>query len=223
MQIRKAGWAALLAAAGVWLCLSAPVQAATARAKPGVANADKPIVLSKFSKRKSHAAKKARATQRRHAKTSSAKPASRKVAKTSDEDHAAARPAAALPPAVAEAHAEAPASRTFAEDEARNIAALDDTDVVSNVDGVQIAAAGQLNDMDRAAEAAPAPPAPAPAPAVEAPVSAPKMFTAVPATDTQTARPGESDPWSKTSLIGKIFIALGSLLTLASAARLLIA
>ena len=38
MQIRKAGWAALLAAAGVWLCLSAPVEAATSRAKPGIAN-----------------------------------------------------------------------------------------------------------------------------------------------------------------------------------------
>lgn len=220
MQIRKAGWAALLAAAGVWLCLSAPVEAATSRAKPGIANADKPIVLSKFSKRKSHAAKKPRAAQARHAKKSSAKQASRKTSKISGEARAAAKPAT-LPPAVAEAHAEVPASNTFAEDEARNIAALDDTDVVSEVNGVQIAAAGQLNEMDRAAEAAPAPPPPAPA--VEAPVSAPKMFTTIPAADKQAARPDESDPWSKTSLIGKIFIALGSLLTLASAARLLIA
>lgn len=221
MQIRKAGWAALFAAAGVWLCLSAPVQAATARAKPGVASADKPIVLSKFSKRKSHTAKKPRAAQARHAKKSSAKQASRKTAKTSDKARAVMKPAAALPPAVAEAHAEAPASSTFAEDEARNIAALDETDVVSNVDGVQIAAAGQLNDVDRAAEIVPPPPQPAPA--VEPPVSAPKMFTTIPAAEKQAARPDESDPWSKTSLIGKIFIALGSLLTLASAARLLIA
>jgi hypothetical protein len=217
MQIRKAGWAALFAAAGVWLCLSAPVEAATARAKPGVANAGKPIVLSKFSKRKSHAAKRAR-----HARKSAAKQASRKTSKTTDEARAVTtKPAAALPPAVAEAHAEAPAPSTFAEDEARNLAALDETDVVSNVDGVQIAAAGQLNEMDRAAEAVPAPPPPAPA--VEPPVSAPKMFTAIPAAEKQAARPDESDPWSKTSLIGKIFIALGSLLTLASAARLLIA
>lgn len=216
MQIRKAGWTALFAAAGVWLCLSAPVEAATARAKPGVANAGKPIVLSKFSKRKSHAAKTAR-----HARKSSAKQASRKTSKATDETRAAMKPAKALPPAVAEAHAEVPASNTFAEDEARNLAALDETDVVSNVDGVQIAAAGQLNEMDRAAEAVPAPPPPAPA--VEPPVSAPKMYTTIPAAEKQAARPDESDPWSKTSLIGKIFIALGSLLTLASAARLLIA
>jgi hypothetical protein len=216
MQIRKAGWTALFAAAGVWLCLSAPVEAATVRAKPGIANADKPIVLSKFSKRKSHAAKKAR-----HARKSSAKQASRKTSKATDETRAAMKPAAALPLAVADAHAEAPAPSAFAEDEARNLAALDETDVVSNVDGVQIAAAGQLNEMDRAAEAVPAPPPPAPA--VEPPVSAPKMFTAIPAAEKQAARPDDSDPWSKTSLIGKIFIALGSLLTLASAARLLIA
>lgn len=221
MQIRKAGWAALFAAAGVWLCLSAPAQAAAARAKPGVANADKPIVLSKFSKRKSHAAKKARAAQARHAKKSSVRRSSRKTSKPSDDAQAATKPAATLPPAVADAHAEAPAPSTFAEDEARNIAALDETDVVSNADGVQIAAAGQLNEMDRAAEIAPPPPQPAPA--VEPPVSAPKMFTAIPAAEKQAARPDESDPWSKTSLIGKIFIALGSLLTLASAARLLIA
>jgi len=221
MQIRKAGWAALLAAAGVWLCLAAPAEAATARTRPGVADAGKPIVLSKFSKRKSHAAKRSRAATARHAKKSSAKQASRKTTKTSGEARAVAKQAVALPPAVAEARAEVPASNVFAEDEARNLAALDDTDVVSNVDGVQIAAAGQLNDMDRTAEAGPAPPPPAPA--VEAPVLAPKMFTAIPAADRQAARPDESDPWSKTSLIGKIFIALGSLLTLASAARLLIA
>lgn len=221
MQIRKAGWAALLAAAGVWLCLSAPAEAATGRATPGVANADKPIVLSKFSKRKSHAAKRSRAASARHARRSSAKQASRKASKTSGEAHAVAQQAPALPPAVAEARAEVLASNTFAADEARNIAALDDTDVVSNVDGVQIAAAGPLNGMDRAAEAVPAPPPQAPA--VEAPVSAPKMFTAIPTVDRQAARPDESDPWSKTSLIGKIFIALGSLLTLVSAARLMIA
>ncbi len=219
MQIRKAGWAALLAAAGVWLCLAAPAEAATARTGPGVADAGKPIVLSKFSKRKSYAARRSRAAAARHAKKSSTKQASRKTTRTSGEVRAVAKQAAALPPAVAEARAEVPASNTFAEDEARNLAALDDTDVVSNVDGVQIAAAGQLNDMDRTAEAGPAPPPPA----VGASVPAPKMFTAIPAADRQAARPDESDPWSKTSLIGKIFIALGSLLTLASAARLLIA
>jgi len=33
----------------------------------------------------------------------------------------------------------------------------------------------------------------------------------------------QSNPWSNSSLIGKIFVAFGSLLTLASAARLMIA
>jgi len=75
-----------------------------------------------------------------------------------------------------------------------------------------LVAADQLNDVDRtlqesgstAATTASPPPAPAPA---------------QPAAATMT---GESTVWDQTSLIGKIFIGFGALLTMASAARMFI-
>jgi hypothetical protein len=88
---------------------------------------------------------------------------------------------------------------------------------------VEVAASDQLNDMDRdvanqpapAAEAAPTP-APA-APAVTAPVYRPASSEAQQVSTRQTGA------WDSASLIGKIFVAFGTMLTLASAARLIIA
>ena len=74
-----------------------------------------------------------------------------------------------------------------------------------------LAAADQLNDADRtlqegstAATSAAPPPAPTPAPVATASMT------------------GESSVWDQTSLIGKIFIGFGALLTMASAARMFI-
>ena len=74
-----------------------------------------------------------------------------------------------------------------------------------------IAVADQLNDADRtlqegssAATSTASPPAPAPAPVAT------------------TSMTGESTVWDQTSLIGKIFIGFGALLTMASAARMFI-
>ncbi len=55
------------------------------------------------------------------------------------------------------------------------------------------------------------------------PASNGKIVRAVSSSEKPVFKGDDSDPWSKTSLIGKIFIAFGSLLTLASAARLFIA
>jgi hypothetical protein len=81
----------------------------------------------------------------------------------------------------------------------------------------QIVAADQLNDLDRALveENKPAaqesPPPAATLAMVRAP-AAPVM-----------AKGDDSSTWDQTSLIGKIFIAFGALLTVASAARMFIA
>ncbi|HEX7791211.1 MAG TPA: hypothetical protein VF467_11895, partial [Afipia sp.] len=105
-------------------------------------------------------------------------------------------------------------------DQEKNIAALDSTDV-SIVDGVQIAASDQLNDVDRSlseSNAVVVDPAPAaPPPAVQSVKELP------PASAAPVFKGEASDTWSKTSLIGKMFVAFGSLLTLASAARLMFA
>src|SRR5579883_2939321 len=73
----------------------------------------------------------------------------------------------------------------------------------------QAAAPDQLNDSDRAVRDNAASPTSSEAPAAR---SAPVM-----------AASGEHSVWDETSLIGKIFIGFGALLTIASAARMFMA
>ena len=223
MQIRDKKLAALVVAGfGLWLCFSP-----SAQAEPGSVtakkSADAPIVLSKFNKHKIHASAKtkSRAAHVRHgAKLADA--ATRGKSTKSDE---ALKKLAALP-SVANARAELTAGnlQSPGDDDARNLAATDDNEIVT-MNGVQIAAADQLNDIDRAmaedktevkADDVPvASPSPAP--------SSGRIIKAVPSGDRHMLPSEPSNPWSNSSLIGKIFVAFGSLLTLASAARLMIA
>ena len=74
-------------------------------------------------------------------------------------------------------------------------------------DGTMLVAADQLNDVDRLLREGSA------APAVSAnPPAAPVAAVS-----------GEGSTWDKTSLIGKIFIGFGALLTMASAVRMFMA
>lgn len=237
MRIRNAGLAALVAAAGIWMSFSGdPVMAAKSTAKSTAKSATKsakaakatsanrPVALSKFKKQRV-TAKKSRSA--RYAKKSGSKVASKTIEapETWDDKPARSETKAAapqskteLPASVANARAQA-----LADDEARNYAALDSTDVVN---GMKLASADQANgsntipDNNAAVAQEATPPAASPPP-----TSAPgKILRPMPSGDRPVAKiADDSDPWSKTSLIGKIFIAFGSLLTLASAARLLIA
>jgi hypothetical protein len=72
----------------------------------------------------------------------------------------------------------------------------------------EVAAPDQLNDVDRSLSQETAP--------------APTLSMMVPQTPTYAASNVDST-WGRTSLIGKVFVALGGLLTLASAARMFIA
>lgn len=222
--------AALVAVAGIWMSFSGePAMAAKSTAKTAKAakatKADRPVVLSKFKKQRV-AGKKSKSA--RHAKRAGSKVASKTIAapETWDDKPARTETKAAtdqskteLPATVANARAQA-----LADDEARNLSALDSTDVV---DGMKLASADQVNTSDATPDnsAAAAQDAAVPAAAAAPPVSAPgKILRPMPSGDKPVAKAAnDSDPWSKTSLIGKIFIAFGSLLTLASAARLLIA
>jgi hypothetical protein len=223
MPMQDVRLVATITAVGILVCFSMPEPTAAAPAKP-MASPEKPIVLAKYSKRRAHTAKKTRSA--RYAKKSSPKLS----AKKSDESKATQKTAATskpeLPAAVANAHAEASKLRTLAEDEARNLAALDSTDVISNVDGVEIAASDQLNDVDRAltAQSTPALVSTAATPVAAEPIPTNKIIKAIPSGEKPTVKKADdSDPWSKSSLLGKFFIAFGGLLTLASAARILIA
>ncbi|MGL5166831.1 MAG: hypothetical protein ACRC9K_13185 [Afipia sp.] len=203
--------------------MSATKPTAKKDTKSSVAAADRPMVLSKFKKqRRAHATKKSRTAQARHLKRTASKVSSKAVAQKNTAKEAPADIAESeLPPEVANAHAQA-----LAEDQARNIAALDSTNV-STVNGILVAANDPQSDAqaptDNAVVAQDPAPATPPAAAPEPPAPSGKIIRATPSAEKQVVKSDESDPWSKTSLIGKIFIAFGSLLTLASAARLLIA
>ena len=200
--------------------MSAPKSTAKKETKASVAAADRPIVLSKFKKQKrATAAKKSRTVQVKHVKKFASKKMSRRVAEKAAVKEDAAETArltskSELPPEVANARAQA-----IADDQARNIAALDSAKV-STVNGVLVAANEQPADTSAPADNAVAAQEAAPPPP---PLPSNKIIRAMPSGDKPVVRNDDSDPWSKTSLIGKIFIAFGSLLTLASAARLIIA
>jgi hypothetical protein len=79
----------------------------------------------------------------------------------------------------------------------------------------QVVSADQLNDVDRALQETTRPAPSLAMAAAEAP--------APPAAPVTAASGNESSTWDQTSLIGKIFIGFGALLTMASAARMFMA
>ena len=135
-----------------------------------------------------------------------------------DNDAANSSAPSTIPPAVANANALASAD-TATSNAARAMSVRandilqsapdDPADARPSAD-TQVVSADQLNDVDRALQES-RPPALAMASA-DAPV-APVMASSS----------GESSTWDQTSLIGKIFIGFGALLTMASAARMFMA
>ena len=125
-----------------------------------------------------------------------------------------------MPPEVANANAQLAATDTPPAAAASamtgrandNVQAAADNTAAPNAES-QVVAADQINDIDRALQQDNAP--------------APKAVIA--ATDAQPrpapvmASSQQSSAWDQSSLIGKIFIGVGTLLTLASAARMFMA
>ena len=128
----------------------------------------------------------------------------------------------AMPASVADANAQVvaadtpvAAAATAMTDRANdNVqAAADNTAAAPAPDG-QVVASDQLNDVDRAVQQD----------------NAPAQTAVVAATDAQprpapvmAASHSENSAWDQSTLIGKIFIGFGALLTLASAARMFMA
>jgi hypothetical protein len=86
----------------------------------------------------------------------------------------------------------------------------------------QVVSADQLNDVDRALHETPLPAPALTVASAEAPAVASAEAPAAPAPPVM-ASSNESSTWDQTSLIGKIFIGFGALLTMASAARMFMA
>jgi hypothetical protein len=210
MMIKASGRSALILVTGLFVCFAGPSQAA--------ASGDGAAATTKSQSSKS-------AQNSRHLKKVAHRRSSKlawrfaRVARTDEADDVA-KDSSALPSSVANANAQlasadTPAGNAKAMSARANIilqAAPDNPANARAPGDTQVVSADQLNDVDRALhENAPTltmASADAPAPAPAAPVMASSQ---------------ENSTWDQTSLIGKIFIAFGALLTMASAARMFMA
>ena len=145
-------------------------------------------------------------------------------ADTTDDD---ADNSSALPPSVANANAQL-ASADVPNGNAKAMTARANTIVQAAADDPanaqpaadsQVVSPDQLNDVDRALHETNAPNAPSTTRVAIASAEAPASAPAAPV----LAKSDDSSTWDQTSLIGKIFIAFGALLTMASAARMFMA
>jgi len=227
MKIKASGHPALILATGLFVCLAGPSQAAPS--DDDVAATAK----SEDAAGASVASKKSAKHGTRHWK-SHANRKSGKVAVKSDTDKTDATEVAdkesdssstspAIPSWVANANARLP----FADAPTGDVKAMaaranellqnapDKSADAQPAAESEVVSADQLNDVDRALhEGTPSAPIFLMA-AAEAP--------AVPAAPVMAASSNESSAWDQTSLIGKIFIGFGALLTMASAVRMFMA
>ena len=214
MTIKASGRSALILATGLFACFAGPslASAGNAAASPKTETAGAPVSLTKHASR--HLKKYA------HLRSG-------KVAPKSSDDNKAhavddADRSSAIPPSVANANAQLPSADTPTDNAAKAMTtrandilqtAPDSPADAQSAAASQIVSADQLNDVDRALHET-RPSATLAMASVEAPATpaAPVM-----------ARGNEPSAWDQTSLIGKIFIGFGALLTMASAARMFMA
>jgi hypothetical protein len=211
MTIKASGRSALILAAGLLVCFAGPSQAAAgADNATATAKSENAAGLQKHGSRhsKSYAQRK---SGQQTLKSTAAKAAIPDVA-ADDADNSSA-----IPPSVASANARfAPADTPAGNARAMSARANDilQTSEAQPPADSQVVAADQLNDVDRALHEGQPSAATMALASAEAPVAP---------TPPVMASGQESSTWDQTSLIGKIFIAFGALLTMASAARMFMA
>ena len=233
MNIKASGRSALIIAAGFWLCFASPLQAVE-DADGGVATsntesaAGPPVALNKFAK-KSRPWKRVSSHRKpvklaSKAATENAKPSQKK--KVIDADAAMKGDAqSAISPSVANANAQLAAAdlpadidsvSTKASDMLRTMAAKQlasaDQDAAPTANA-ELVSADQVNEVDRALSDSKS----------NDRDKAPAATLAMAVAQAPVMASTDDSAWGQTSLIGKIFIAFGGLLTLASAARMFMA
>jgi hypothetical protein len=246
MNIKASGRSALIIAAGFLLCLSGPLQAAEdadggVSASKAESAAGAPVALSKFNKKARHwkhvSSHRKSVKVASRASTETAKPSEKKKAVEVDAVLKDDDSPATLPPSVANANAQLAAAdlpadpnsvSTKAGNMLRTMAARQGDSADAQVPApaanpapapaanTDLVAADQLNDVDRALSEARSETRSEDKPAL--PPTVTMAMAQAPA-----AVSSSDSTWDQTSLIGKIFIAFGGLLTLASAARMFMA
>ena len=233
MNIKASGRSALIIAAGFLLCLSGPLQAAEdadggTSASKAESAAGAPVALSKFVKKSRHwnhvSSHRKSVKIASKASTGTAKDSEKKKAVEADAVLRDDSPSA-IPPSVANANAQLAAAdlpadtnsvSTKASNMLRTMAAKQgdsaDAQAPAPAPNTELVAADQLNDVDRALSETKS---------EEKPALPPTVTMAM--AQAPAAVSNDDSAWGQTSLIGKIFIAFGGLLTLASAARMFMA
>ena len=228
MNIKASGRSALVLATGLWLGFAGPTYAAAGADGAAVSEADgqAPSALTKTVRHASHHLKKVAHHKPAKVadKTASADKKPAPAAAADDEDNnSSTAPASDIPPSVANANAQlaasdSPAGSAQAMSDRANTMLQDKPDTPADAQApaeAPVVSADQLNDVDRALHENTAPAAPLAMASAEAPAAAPSPPVA--------AAGNENSTWDQTSLIGKIFIGFGALLTMASAARMFMA
>ena len=228
MTIKASGRSALLLTAGLFVCVAGPSQAAGAEDTVAAApseTAGTPVVLHTFAGQAHHWKKYA---HRKSGKVALKAAAGNKTADAADDGERSP----AIPPSLANANAQLTSAQTTSADAPTGNAAKAMTaranDILQAAAGApadvppaadtqsdaQVIAPDQLNDVDRALRES-SPPASTPPAAPMASAEAPAAPVA--------ASSNDSTALDQSSLIGKIFIGFGALLTMASAARMFMA
>jgi hypothetical protein len=212
MTVKTGGPSALILATGLLVCLSGPPNAAAATDRNSAnAKSESSDAPGKDARHDAHRWKRY-AHYRSHG--AAVKYSIERTTEAADDgDHPTA-----IPPSVANANAQLASAETPTGKAAKAMtarandilqAAPDKPADAELAPASQVVAADQLNDVDRALQQ----PTPPPAVAMASPdaPAAPAMANNEPST------------WDQASLIGKIFIGFGALLTVASAARMFMA
>ncbi len=214
MTVKASGRSALIVAAGLFVCFAGPLPAGAASSDSAAASKSDSATSAKSIRHGArHWKRYAHRKYSRTAKSSDSK-------KPSEVADAADSSAGVIPASVANANALMTAPSALADsasamtDKANSVllaSADKPADAQAPADAA-VVASDQLNDVDKALQETP-PKQQTVALAVVRPT----------ATSPVKAATDDSNAWDQTSLIGKIFIAFGALLTMASAARMFMA
>ena len=211
MMVKASGRSALILATGLFVCFAGPAPVTAASTDRAAATSKSDSATSAKSVRPG--ARQWKRYSRRSGKVAS-KPAETKKAA---ENAASTDGALTIPATVANANAQLASADTPADSaqamtaKANILLASADKPGEAQATTDAVVSSDQLNDLDRALQQNPA-----------------KQTVAMAVTKPPPAAPvlassNESSTWDQTSLIGKIFIAFGALLTMASAARMFMA
>jgi hypothetical protein len=210
MKIKANGRLALMVATGLFVCCAGPLPAGAANSDTAASTSDTGTTGKTVQQSSRHG--------KRYAHHQSSRTADKSDGKKPGGD-AGSVTSAGIPPSVANANAELTSSDNAnpvpkANDKAADAQLAADTNVV---------APDQLNDVDRALQQAQAPEQTQPVQQQQAPPVQPQPVAMAPDKPAPVLASGDSSTWDQTSLIGKIFIGFGALLTVASAARMFMA